>query len=78
MYPEFIAIYAGLAVVLVLLIVVLILQISILKNIGPGTKTSSSRKRPVNSAQGSVVFCKSCAARFSAAERVCPKCGAPR
>ena len=76
MYPEFIAIYVGLAIVLVLLIVVLILQIVILKN-GGGRSVSAST-RPVNSSKNAVVFCKSCAARFSAAERVCPKCGAPR
>lgn len=77
MYPEFIAIYAGLAVVLVLLIVILILQIIILKNGGSGGRRGS-KKHPINSAQGAVVFCKSCAARYSATERVCPKCHTPR
>lgn len=74
MYPEFIAIYIGLALVLVLLIVVLILQIAILR----GGGRSSGPKRSANAAKGSVVFCKTCAARFSSSERVCPKCGAPR
>lgn len=78
MYPEFIAIYIGLAVVLVLLIAILILQILILKNGGSGAKTSGSQKRHINSSHGAIVFCKNCAARFNSSERVCPKCGAPR
>lgn len=77
MYPEFIAIYAGLAVVLVLLIVILILQIIILRNRGSGG-SKGSKKQPINSAHGAVVFCKNCAARYSTTERVCPKCGTPR
>lgn len=75
MYPEFIAIYIGLAVALVLLTVVLILQIAILRG---GGGRSSGPKRSANAAKGSVVFCKACATRFSSSERVCPKCGTPR
>lgn len=75
MYPEFIAIYAGLAVILVLLVVILILQIKILRG---GGRASGAPKHQINSTQKSVVFCKNCAARFNASERVCPKCGTPR
>lgn len=77
MYPEFIAIYAGLAVILVLLIVILILQIIILKNGGSGGR-KGAKNHHINSSHGAVVFCKSCAARYSATERACPKCGTPR
>lgn len=75
MYPEFIAIYAGLAVVLVLLIVVLILQIVILKNNGG---SAASGRRRARGGQSTAVFCRSCAARLTASDRVCPKCGTPR
>ena len=75
MYPEFIAIYAGLAVVLVLLIFILILQICILRN---GGGSGSAHRRPVRGGQNSVAFCRNCAARLNASDRVCPQCGTPR
>lgn len=77
MYPEFVAIYAGLAAVLVLLIVILVLQILILKRSSVGGR-SDMQKHHINSAHGAVVFCKNCAARYSTTERICPKCGTPR
>lgn len=73
MYPEFIAIYAGLAAVLVLLIVILILQIKILSS-----NAGHSRRSSKNTSRQAVVFCKNCASRYSASERVCPQCGTPR
>lgn len=75
MYPEFIAIYAGLAAALVLLIVIVILQICILKNSGG---SPASHRPPARGGQSSAVFCRNCAARLGASDRVCPQCGTPR
>lgn len=75
MYPEFIPIYVGLAVVAVLLIVVLILQIVILVK---GGSRSGGKPHATNNSRGTVVFCKHCATKYSSSESVCPKCGAPR
>lgn len=74
MYPEFIAIYAGLAVLFVMLLVVLILVIKLTKNGGSAPRAA---RRPGPQA-GGVVFCKNCATQFNASQRNCPKCGAPR
>ena len=74
MYPEFIAIYAALAVLFIMLLVVLILVIKISKGAG-----SAPRPKYHGAAQaGSVVFCKNCAAQYNSSLRNCPKCGTPR
>jgi hypothetical protein len=83
MYPEFIAMYIGLGVVIVLLIVLIVLAIVILK------KIKSAPARPVMAAArpaapaapvagGNVVFCRNCAKQFDSAMRFCPYCGTGR
>ena len=73
MYPEFIAIYIGLAVVLILLIVNLIFTIRLMN------KFKGSRNVSLNMNQSmGVVFCKKCATEFDANLRVCPNCGTTR
>jgi len=85
MYPEFIAIYVGLAVLAALMIVVLVLLIKLTKQAGakpiskPYTpQMNNSTDAPTNVATGNIVFCKHCAAEFDSSQRVCPKCGTPR
>ena len=85
MYPEFIAIYVGLAVLAALMIVVLVLLIKLTKQAGakPISKPyipqmNNSADAPTNVATGNIVFCKHCAAEFDSSQRVCPKCGTPR
>lgn len=83
MYPEFIAIYVGLAILLVLNIVTLVFVIGIKRNGGSTTRISGGYNRPVNNfnapnSSASTAFCKKCANQIDASERVCPHCGTPR
>lgn len=85
MYPEFIAIYAGLAILIGLGIVILILLIKLVKN-NDGFPMPSQKNMPVvdspakysESSGGNMAFCKKCAAQFDSSQRCCPKCGTPR
>ncbi len=88
MYPEFIAIYIGIAVIIALGIAILILLIKLLKNsndlpmpkqnITPIIKTQPNVSNASNQENGNMAFCKKCATQFNASERFCPKCGTPR
>ena len=78
MYIEFLAIYIGMAVLFVLLIIVMCLEVKILKNMSGSRKNISSHRTGANSNTDGVVFCKRCTTRFRATEKVCPKCGLPR
>lgn len=83
MYPEFIPIYIGLALLIILGIAILILLIILLKRSrGIVTTLSSiniSKTQPqAYFTEGNMAFCKKCAAQFNASERVCPKCGTLR
>ena len=81
MYPEFIAIYVGLGVLFVLVIIILVMLFVIMSKIG---KLSVRKPSYYGTASASamenlgVVFCKKCAAQFDAGEKFCPKCGTPR
>lgn len=85
MYPEFIAIYVGLAILIGLGICILILLIKLLKN-NDGLPMPSQQHISVVEAQpkysepsgGNMAFCKKCAAQFDSSQRCCPKCGTPR
>lgn len=77
MYPEFIPIYVGLAVIIVLLIVILILIVKRPSDRGTMTKGNTSSKMSQHNG-GNIVFCKNCATQFDASQRCCPKCGTPR
>jgi NADH pyrophosphatase NudC (nudix superfamily) len=86
MYPEFIPIYAGLAVLIGLCVAILILLVKQSKNISG--YTMPKQKKINNSGytnhksrdlyNSNMAFCKKCATQFSASERFCPKCGTPR
>lgn len=76
MYPEFIAIYAGLLVVIGLLVAILCLQIRVIRN-GHGAAPAVHQTQNFQQS-GTVVFCRNCAAQFDSSQRVCPKCGTPR
>lgn len=73
MYPEFVAIYVGLAIVLVITIVNLVFTIKVLKKLGGNGNTSVNMNQPTG-----VVFCKKCATEFDSRLRVCPNCGTTR
>lgn len=73
MYPEFVAIYVGLAIVLVVLIVNLVFTIKVLKKLGGKGNVSVNMNQPAG-----VIFCKKCAAEFDSRLRVCPNCGTTR
>lgn len=80
MYPEFIPIYVGLGILLIMMIVVLVLLISLIRN---NTRTPNKPYRKRKSANeplqhGSTAFCKNCATQFDASQPYCPKCGTPR
>lgn len=86
MYPEFIAIYIGLAVLAALMIVVLILLLKLLKQSDvkqmprpyvPAENQIAAAPQ-TGAAPGGVVFCKRCATEFDASQKVCPRCGTPR
>lgn len=71
MYPEFIAIYVGLAVLIALMLVILVLLMKLIKqtNAKPISKPcipqmNNSAAVPTNVANGNIVFCKHCAAEF--------------
>ncbi len=88
MYPEFIAIYIGIAVIIALGIAILILLIKLLKNsndfpmpkqnMAPTIKAQPNVSNASNQENGNMAFCKKCATQFNASERFCPKCGTPR
>ena len=90
MYPEFIAIYVGLGIHLLVGIANLVLTIKLMMN-GSQPHYSSSYNNsatnddtknkiiPENNIQSdNVVFCKKCANEFDALQKFCPKCGTPR
>lgn len=93
MYPEFVAIYVMLAIVIVMLGAVLFFLIKLLKN--GAAKTGSyapvqqnselyygqqyqAPYQPQYQQAGSVVFCKHCATQFDASQAYCPQCGTRR
>lgn len=85
MYPEFIAIYIGLAVLIGLAVAILVLLICLLKGKGnkmvmPTTYSDKNANPPIkaNQTSGNMAFCKKCATQFDASERFCPNCGTPR
>lgn len=77
MYPEFIPIYVGLAIIIVLLVVILILVLKRPSNRGTMPKGNASHNMSEHNG-GNIVFCKNCATQFEASQRYCPKCGTPR
>lgn len=91
MYPEFIAIYIGL-IILIALAVLIFLKLKKLSNKldnGANYNAQSMYDMPNSyntpnlyhsnaNVQGQVVFCRSCATQFDASSPYCPACGAPR
>ena len=73
MYPEFVAIYVGLAVVLAVSIANMVMLINLGKRVG----SAKTDFKSVNQGM-SVMFCKKCATEFDASLRVCPNCGTQR
>lgn len=79
MYPEFIPIYVGLAVVLLVVIAILVLLIITLKKVNRRYGGVSSKFNPstCNSMENKV-FCRKCATQYNISEPFCPKCGTSR
>lgn len=90
MYPEFIAIYVGLGILLFVGVANLVLTIKLMMNgnqphYSSGFNTNNridevkTNAVPENNIQSDyVVFCKKCANEFDASQKFCPKCGTPR
>ena len=90
MYPEFIAIYIGLAILLLVGAANLFLTIKLMLGGDQSHFTSGSSRSfgadtrnnmaipPEYAPSNNVVFCKRCANEFDASQRFCPKCGTPR
>lgn len=88
MYSEFVTIYVGLGIVIVLLAVLIVLAVLILKKIGSrpvaapvsrGARTAvGATPAGVQNAGTGTVFCRSCSKQFDGAMRFCPHCGSAR
>lgn len=94
MYPEFIAIYVMLAIVIVILGVVLFFLFKIMKkeasnnnafapvqqsnDLYYGQQYQAPYQPQYQQQAGSVVFCKHCATQFDASQAYCPQCGTRR
>lgn len=81
MYPEFIAIYVGLLIVIGLLVTILVLMLKKQNDNSRPTANYTAKQNNLEantSPSGSIVFCKKCAAEFDSTQKCCPKCGTPR
>lgn len=81
MYPEFIAIYVGLLIVIGLLVTILVLMLKKQNDNSRSTANYTAKQNTLEtnaSSSGSIVFCKKCAAEFDSTQKCCPKCGTPR
>ena len=81
MYPEFIAIYVGLLIVIGLLVTILVLMLKKQNYNSRPTANYTAKQNNFEtntSTSGSIVFCKKCAAEFDSTQKCCPKCGTPR
>ncbi len=90
MYPEFLVIYIGLGVVILLLAAVLVLLIELPRSGSavprqvtyqpPAAAAVPARPAAASAAAAGerVAFCKVCAAELSPTQRFCPKCGTRR
>lgn len=81
MYTEFVALYVGIGVIVILQIVLLIILILLLKRVGEmrnkGKRIYSASENQIK--QGaSIVFCSNCGMGFESTEIICPKCGMVR
>lgn len=73
MYPEFVVIYVGLGIVLLVTVVNLVFTIKVMKKLGDNRNVSVNMNQPTGA-----VFCKKCATEFDSRLRVCPNCGTTR
>ncbi len=94
MYPEFIAIYIMLAVLVMTNVATLILLFLLLKKGNSGAADSAAYRQSADpyygqsygqpyaqsysQQNGNVVFCQQCATQYDARQGYCPNCGARR
>lgn len=80
MYPEFVPVYVGLVIAIVLLAVLIVLAVMILKNLKnrPAAPVSRGAAAPAAGNAAGLVFCRSCSKQFDGSMRFCPHCGTNR
>lgn len=79
LYTEFILIYVGLGIVIVMQVVLLILLAVLVGKAGKGqNRVSRAVGAVVNQTRQGIVFCPNCAAKLDSAELFCPQCGMAR
>lgn len=80
MYPEFVPVYVGLAIAIVLLAVLIVLAVMILKTLKnrPAAPVSRGAAAPAVGSTAGLVFCRNCSKQFDASMRFCPHCGTNR
>ncbi len=92
MYPEFVAIYIMLIIIMGLLGVILFFLFKLMKNenaMGNNSYPQANNsyyeqpyqqqyQDPYQAQSGGVVFCKQCATQFDASQAFCPQCGTRR
>jgi hypothetical protein len=94
MYPEFVAIYIMLALLVMTNAATLILLFLVLKKCNSGTADNAACRQsadpyygqsyaqsygqPYAQQNGSVVFCQQCATQYDVRQGYCPNCGARR
>ena len=76
MYPEFIPIYVGLVVIIILLMINLIVMIK--RTSGRNIASKKNMSYNIAAGGGNIVFCKSCATQYDASQHCCPRCGTAR
>ncbi len=88
MYPEFVALYVLLSVVIVFQIAIIAFLVFLYKkmsNMSNNTQITSNQYYSQNyqqpqyqQRQGGVVFCQRCATQFDSSQPCCPNCGMRR
>ncbi len=76
MYTEFVILYIGAALSVLLSAAAVVLLLLVLHRLNGGTAERHTASPAFRQAEtGGVAFCSSCGTRFDANLRVCPRCG---
>ena len=75
-YTEFVILYIGAALSVLLSAAAVVLLLFVLRRLNGGTAARRAASPAFRQAEtGGVAFCASCGTRFDANLRVCPRCG---